>query len=95
MNISKTNQEKIINYIQKTLSDGHFTWKTDIMERTIWGFKNAPYKSFSRAKDAVSKILDELLETGVLVVDGDAPEGYQVTYSKGPQFNLIQPITLP
>jgi hypothetical protein len=45
-----------------------FTWYTDILEHTIWGFKNAPYKNYERAMKIVKKVVGELSSENIIEV---------------------------
>ena len=60
----QTSKEKVLNYIDHISS---YTWVTDIADRVLWGFKNAPYKTFKRAITFTQKILDELEQDGKLI----------------------------
>ena len=60
------NEKKIKKYI---LSRTLFTWYSDIAENTIWGFRNAPYKSFTRAMTTVKKVVASLQEEGLVTIE--------------------------
>ena len=76
--------EKLIrNYIMRTLNETAFTWTIDIMEHSIWGFKNAPYKNFIRALNKVNSVVNEMIEEGIVIIDkalGD--KNYTITPGK-------------
>ena len=59
-----TSKEKVLDYINK---QNTFIWVSDIADYTLWGFKNAPFKSWKRAVNFVQKVLDELEQDGKLI----------------------------
>lgn len=62
----KQNTEKLIRtYI---MNHSGFTFYTDIAERTIWGFKGAPYKSFSCTMRAVKRVVATMEKEGAVEV---------------------------
>ncbi len=65
--------EKVIRkYVESRQS---FSWYSDIAEHSIWGFKGAPYKSFSRAIAVVKKVVSEMVSEGKVCISDC--EGYQ------------------
>lgn len=80
--------EKIIReWTKKQLSKGTFTWNLEICENTIWGFKNAPYKSFTRAIKKVDKIVQKMTDEGIIMVEHYYHDHLTPTIHKGVHFN--------
>lgn len=61
--------EKLIR--EYVLNTKTFTWNTDIAEHTIWGFKNSPYKTFTRAINKVKSVVAQMEEEGIIVIVPD------------------------
>ena len=74
-----TSKEKVLDYINNIEP---FTWVTDIADHVLWGFKNAPYKSFKKAITFVQKILDELEQDGKLIKEGGYENRKPIYYKK-------------
>lgn len=75
-------EEIIRNYIMRTLSIHSFTWTIDIIEHGIWGFKNAPYKNFIRAKNKVNLVIEKMKEEGIINVNFDNHDNFTITMGK-------------
>jgi len=71
MATSKKSIKLITDYIKEQIT---FTWESDIIEHTLWGFRSAPYKSFERAKKAVKQVIADLESKGAINVE--KVEGY-------------------
>ena len=75
--------EKLIrNCIMKTLSMRLFTWTLEIAEHSIWGFKNAPYKNFVRARNKVNSVIEKMVDEEIIKIDTNEHNFYTITIGK-------------
>ena len=87
----KMKSEKLIKkYIIKVINECAFTWTNDVLEHSIWGFKNAPYKNFKKAQNKVNSVIKEMEEEGVIMIDAnkDTNDNNNYTITPGKYFNL-------
>ena len=67
--------EKMIRkYIES--KKAFFTWKMDIVEHSIWGFKNAPYKNLKRAVTKVNSVIEKMVSEHMIEILEDGTIHY-------------------